>query len=376
MSRATHHLLSMSEKHKMSGISTVVNRMGRCLSPLAVLGVLAACGGGGGDAGTSAIGTGSGTGTTVGAGSGGGVTAVPTTPGGGISTVSSGIPNQRFMSISVEKYALNWAVDGDATSVTIRVADSAGNPVPDGTRVQFSTSGGQIQTSCVLTGVAQGAAPISSCSVQFATQDYRPNNGIVSIVAWLEGEEAFRDVNGNGKYDSGEPFADSGQLFRDDTAEGTFTPGFDELNVGTTLSSAPGIGTSACVIEPTVPLNAAPMSVDNTCDGVWGRTLVRASVYLPVSDPRSLEAEFVGGRIRVWSQFGANQVAAPSGTTITVKSQPDGCTVAVSPSTVPATAVLPTFHTLSSTGATCGHGLVGVEVKFGDYAKLVTAVLP
>jgi len=183
--------------------------------------------------------------------------------------------------MSVEKYALNWSLDGDKTTVTVRVADSAGNPVPDGTRVQFSTSGGQIVTSCELKGVADGAATISACSVDFATQNYRPTNGYVAIVAWLQGQEAFKDLNGNGIYDTGEPFADAGRLFRDDNLDLVFTDQADELNVGATLASTPGIGTSACNVDPAVPLNEAPQSVPATCDGVWGATLVRAAVYLP-----------------------------------------------------------------------------------------------
>ena len=131
-----------------------------------------------------------------------------------------------------------------------------------------------------------------------------------------------------------------------------------------------------CSVDPSVPLNDIPLSVDNSCDGAWGRSLVRASVYLPVSDPRYLDADIVSGSVRVWSQFGSNRMAAPSGTTVTVKTQPTGCTVAVSPASVPTTAVLPTLHTLSSTGATCAGGAVGIEVKFGDYTKLLTATLP
>ena len=124
-----------------------------------------------------------------------------------------------------------------------------------------------------------------------------------------------------------------------------------------------------------MPLNDVPLSVDNSCDGKWGSSFVRASVYLPVSDPRYLDADVVSGAVRVWAQYGSTPMAAPSGTTITVKTQPTGCTVAVSPGSVPTTAILPTVHTLSSTGATCAGGAVGIEVKFGDYTKLLTAVL-
>ncbi|WP_280154303.1 Ig-like domain-containing protein [Piscinibacter sp. XHJ-5] len=351
---------------------------------LAVCLAVAACGGGGGDSGTDPFGTGAGTGT-GGTGTGGtgtdtgtdtGTPSTPTTPGGGISNVSTGVPNQRFMSMSVEKWALNWGMDGDTTKVTIRVADSAGNPVPEGTRVQFSTSGGQIVTSCALSGVAEGTATISACSVDFATQDFRPLSGRVSILAWLEGEEAYKDLNGNGAYDVGEPFADAGRLFRDDNGDKTFTDQVDELNVGATLASTPGIGSSACVVDPAVPVNDAPLSVPATCDGAWGRTFVRAAAYLPVSDPRYLNASVLGDTVRVWTKFGTDEVAAPSGTTLTVKTFPTGCTVSISPSSVPNAAVDPTLHTISSTGATCTGGSVGIEVKFNEFSKLLTATLP
>jgi hypothetical protein len=280
------------------------------------------------------------------------------------------------MSISVEKYALNWGMDGDKTKVSIRVADSAGNPVPDGTRVQFSTSGGQVQTSCTLTGVADGSAPLSECSVEFATQDYRPSNGIVSIIAWLEGEEAYKDLNANGRYDAGEPFIDGGQLFRDDDGDEVYTAQSDELNVGATLTGAPGIGTSVCATSASVPVTRPPLSVPGTCDGVWGRTLVRANVYLPVSDPRFLQAEAVSGGVRVYSNYGSNDVAAPAGTTLTVKTKPTGCEVVISPSQVPENAVGPTVHTLSATPASCSGQTAGIEVKFGAYTKLVSATIP
>jgi hypothetical protein len=347
---------------------------------LATLGITA-CGGGGGDA------YGGGAGSPAPAASAPGAPTVVTSSGG-ISTVSSGLPNQRSMSISVEKYALDWSFDGDETKVTVRVTDTAGNPVPAGTRVQFSTSGGQILTTCSLAGVSGGDSAISACDVTFATQNYRPANGYVAIIAWLEGEEPYQDLNANGAYDTGEPFIDLGRIFRDDNVDGVYTPQVDELTVAGTLTAAPGIGQSACNVSPAVLVNWVPLSVPNTCDGVWGRTLIRSSVVLPVSDPRGLDAEFVAptpafpdASVRVWTNIFdstgtvVNEVAAPSGTLVTVKTQPVGCQVAISPSAVPNVAVVPTFHTLSSTGA-CAGATVGIEVKFGDVTKLLNATLP
>jgi hypothetical protein len=355
---------------------------------------LAACGGGGCDAGSSPL-TGAAACSASEAASGNTGTTPPSggsTAGGGISNVSSGQPNQRSMSLSVEKYALNWGLDGDTTTVTVRVADTAGNPVPDGTAVQLSSSGGQVQTSCRLTGVASGASTISQCSVTFATQNQRPLNGFVAISAWLEGDEAYIDRNGDGKYTPGEPFYDTGRLFRDDDINGIYTPNVDELNLGSTVISSPGLGTSSCgpnagtsglaVTDATFGFrdNSVPTSVTGTCNGAWGRTLVRASTYLPVSDPRFLAIDQAPGGVIVssqWSSDPANASAAPAGTTVSVVSAPAGCTFNISPPTVPNNSIMPTFHRLTpSVSGTCNAGQVTVKAAFGDNEVTVTATLP
>jgi len=42
-----------------------------------------------------------------------------------------------------------------------------------------------------------------------------PRDGLATIIAVADGEEAFNDLNGNGKYDQGEPFTDSAEPFVD-----------------------------------------------------------------------------------------------------------------------------------------------------------------
>lgn len=333
--------------------------------------LMAACGGGS-DGGDSLFGGGAGSG---GEGTG---TGAGTTPGGGISDVSSGIANQRFMSISVEKYALDWGIDGDTTSIRISVADKAGNPVPDGTTVQFSVEGGQVETSCKLTGVKDGTSTISACEVTFSTQNFRPLDAYVSVVAWLQGEEAFRDLNANGKHDSGEPFYEGGKIFRDDNDNGVYDPGIDELNIGATLGGEPGVATSTCV-QGDVPINpqAAPLSVADTCDAAWGSTLVRADVRLPLSNGGSIDAvDLGGGQVLVFSSFNGIDVSAPSGTTLAIKQAAASCTTAViSPSKVPNNAVVPTIHQLSG-GIGCAGSAVTLEITFGDYKRVVSATIP
>jgi hypothetical protein len=348
-----------------------MNQILGTLGGLLLAATVVACGGGGGDAGTSPFATPAEGGASAPVTGGGGTTTpVSTTPGGGISNVGNGVPSQRFMSISVENYNLDWSFDGKTTNVQVFIADTAGNPVPNGSVVQFSTEGGQIVTSCLTTGIQSGTSVISGCSVVFNTQDYRPVDGYVRIIAWMIGQEAYKDLNANGVYDSGEPFIDSGRIFRDDDESGTFNSSFDELVVGSTLQTEPGIGTSACNVPTDLPnVNEIPLSVASTCDGQWGTTLIRRTVVLPVSDPRALSVEPGPGGVYVFSGTSniarpvAERPAAPLGTTVTVANPPAGCEITVTPAAV-ANAVTATFHRISGVGTTCSGATVLVSAEF------------
>ena len=60
---------------------------------------------------------------------------------------------------------------------------------------------------------------------------HNPRDGVVTIIAIADGEEAFFDANGNGKYDPptattpGEPFVDQGEPFVDQNDNGVYDPG-------------------------------------------------------------------------------------------------------------------------------------------------------
>jgi hypothetical protein len=227
------------------------------------------------------------------------------------------------------------------------------------------------------------SANISACSVTFATQNRRPADGFVTILAWLDGEEAYVDVNGNGRYDSGEPFWDAGRLFRDDNESEAYESGFDELNLGATASGSLGIGTVACSFPTAYPnylnSNSIPRSVPDTCDGVWGRSIIRTRIVLPVSDPRfmGLEATGAPAEVRLYSDFGTNRTAAPAGTTLSVQGAPSGCTISVSPAQVSNGDVYPTVHRLVGSGTSCSGASATVVAKFGTFeSNLVTVTLP
>jgi hypothetical protein len=54
-------------------------------------------------------------------------------------------------------------------------------------------------------------------------ESVNPRDGLVTILAAVRGHEAFLDVNGNGRYDVGEPFQDEGEPFLDVDDDGEFT---------------------------------------------------------------------------------------------------------------------------------------------------------
>ncbi|MEO5702636.1 MAG: Ig-like domain-containing protein [Gammaproteobacteria bacterium] len=154
--------------------------------------------------------------------------------------VSSGTADQNSFSLSAE--TLNpeaFNIDGVQVPITIRVADHFNNPVPDGTAVSFRTEGGSIGPSCTtVSGV---------CSVNWTSQNPRPSDGRVTILATAIGEESFTDTNGNGRKDAVsvalDPFTDLAEAFVDNNEDGTFNNGAEEFvdfNSNGTRDSADG----------------------------------------------------------------------------------------------------------------------------------------
>lgn len=183
--------------------------------------------------------------------------------------VASGLPVQRAFSLSVSTFnieALNE--DGVTTDITLRIADRLGNPVPDGTTVNFVAEGGQVVASCNTTGASQN--DVSGCTVKLSSQNPRPIDGRVTVLAWAQGEENFTDAGTptNNVYDSGEAFDDLGQAYLDKNENNAYDIGTD-VTVGTQP------GSQACP--------AGARSVPNTCDGAWGSALVRASATITFS---------------------------------------------------------------------------------------------
>jgi hypothetical protein len=192
----------------------------------------------------------------------------------GVATVSSnltvgvGLPSQRNFSLSQGTINIEgFNYDGTPNTYSIFAADRSGNPVPTGTVINFVTEGGQIQSSRQTT-LNNG---IASAVAQFVSQAPRPADGRVTITAYAVGEESFVDTNGNNVWDSGEPFQDLGDVYKDTNFSQTFSAGEEVFPFGKTggcaISNDPLLGYG----------DGIGTNVAGTCDGTWGRAFVRRS---------------------------------------------------------------------------------------------------
>lgn len=142
-------------------------------------------------------------------------------------SITSGIPDQNSMSLSVSTYSPEAKeFDGITVDITARVADRYNNPVKDGTTINFIAESGKIGDgtvgSCLTTD--------SKCTVIWESQGERPVDNRNTILAYVIGHESFYDRNGNGLFDLGDNFEDLSEAFLDSDENGSFNPSSDKSN--------------------------------------------------------------------------------------------------------------------------------------------------
>jgi hypothetical protein len=160
-----------------------------------------------------------------------------------ILVVSTGVPDQAHFSLSSSIGNCEGRdFDQSCTFITAALGDHFGNPVPDGTAVNFSSESGTIGASCVTgslppAGATDDVVPgqttnsrtgpgSGTCTVELRSGAPRKADGLVTVLAYALGEETLFDANGNNVYDSGDTFTDkSPDVFRDDDENGAWTPG-------------------------------------------------------------------------------------------------------------------------------------------------------
>lgn len=184
--------------------------------------------------------------------------------------VTSGRATQNAASVSATKLSIEaFGTDGVQTVLTMRVADRQGNPVPAGAVVNFVASHGLVQGSCSIDLSSQ-------CNVTYTSQGaIRGFNGKgrVAILAFMDGEESFVDLNGDNIWQQGEPFYDVGTLFRDDNESGVYDAASEQTYPGGS------VGTSVCA-----GVGFAYPSVENTCDGTWSASIrVRQQIVIALA---------------------------------------------------------------------------------------------
>lgn len=183
---------------------------------------------------------------------------------------STGIPDQNSISLSSTFLNVEGAheIDGKSASLTVRMADSFNNPVPQGTAAVFSTELGSVVSSCTTVDglcsvnwssqsprssdtVDQYSLPItisenldSSTPNRYRCPSHRENHGPCpddiadpnvnppgaprggrsTILVTATGEESFIDRDGNGRYDQGEFWTNLTEAFIDHNEDGIYTP--------------------------------------------------------------------------------------------------------------------------------------------------------
>lgn len=212
----------------------------------------------------------------------------------------------------------------DSTSVTIRLTNRNGTTVPAGTTVNFVAEGGMITPSCSTN--SEGA-----CSVTFTSQNPRPANGRVSILAYLEGEKQYIDVDGDNIYTANKDRLTSniGDLFRDDNENNQYDADEGEFiyrrNAGTSACKADVPMSSLTRANLYDFLNFFTMpNIQNTCNNDLTAT-IRHQVIFGLADevPTFDGLETIRNGLNIFYMYGNNQktVSMPSGTRIELTSE-------------------------------------------------------
>lgn len=212
----------------------------------------------------------------------------------GISTLSSslavavGLPSQQNFSMSQRTFNIEGLdIDGSANSYTVIASDRLGNPVPEGTAINFVAEGGQVQ-AIRFTTIANG---LSSATSNFQSATPKPTDGRVTVLAYALGEESFLDTNGDNVYTAGEDYQDLGDVFLDRLYNRSFSATDDQF-ISLSISGTDPCRTATSpllqlgVEAPTRSLSSAGGAL-NTCVTGWGRAYVRKAVQTVFSTSSS-----------------------------------------------------------------------------------------
>lgn len=227
--------------------------------------------------------------------------------------VNRSIPTQEAFSISVDDALPNaWDTDGVTSEITVRAADNWGNNSGNAI-INFVTNGGAIEGDCVLDDSGQ-------CTVTWRSQNPRPSDARVSIMARTVGEESFTDGDGDRQFSQTEPFVETrGEAYLDSDQSGSFSSGddlFDENGNGSWDGPNGNYDGSGCPSGKSF-CSRNPVTVWSDITGFW---MASDDLILTLTGPGG-DGEYCA---EVSGDANGSLTPPPSGTSITFSFDGDG----------------------------------------------------
>jgi len=222
-------------------------------------------------------------------------------------SVSIGRLTQDGLSLSVSKNSLQNVIDGDAATITARMVDRTRNPVPDGTVISFVSEGGKVEPNC---STVQGV-----CSVILTTQEPRPLDNRVTVLAYVEGDKTFTDLDGDNLYTKGVDtlLSNIGSFFRDDNENNQYNK---DYGIGEFLYNRAVLGNKMTCAPSTI----RQPNIADTCDDNLDTVIRQQLLFAFAENTPTFTNVNASGSLLSFNMYGnsAQSVPMPTGTTLSV----------------------------------------------------------
>src|SRR5690606_10291796 len=222
-------------------------------------------------------------------------------------SVSIGRLTQDGLSLSVSKNSLQNVIDGDAATIIARMVDRTRNPVPDGTVISFVSEGGKVEPNCSTVN--------GECSVTLTTQEPRPLDNRVTVLAYVEGDKTFTDLDGDNLYTKGVDtlLSNIGSFFRDDNENNQYNK---DYGIGEFLYNRAVLGNKATCAPSTI----RQPNIADTCDDNLDTVIRQQLLFAFAENTPTFTNVKASGSLLSFNMYGnsAQSVPMPTGTTISV----------------------------------------------------------
>lgn len=222
-------------------------------------------------------------------------------------SVSTGRATQDGFSLSVSKNALQNRVDGDSATINVMLRDRTGNPVPNGTVVSFISEGGVVTPNC--------STNAGRCAVTLSVQDPRPLDNRVTVLAYVEGDKSFTDLDGDNLYTKGvdKLLSNIGSFFRDDNENNQYD---NDYGIGEFLYNRKIVGNKTACASSTI----SQPNIADTCDDNLDAILRQQLIFAFSENTATFTNINASGDLLSFSLYGNSMqgVPMPTGSTISV----------------------------------------------------------